>query len=289
MADKMWHELMHDNIIIPEFETSYKQLIEIGTNSGKEKNVAIVAIARNVEERLPYTLGVFDEIEKLFNKTYFYLYENDSTDSTVEIIQKWADRKNNVVFEHENVNAPHLPQSTSTLRTENLARARNKCQDYVQSIKDQIDYVIVIDIDFIAFSINGIKNSLGWLQTQSHVSAISGFSFLKKQPIFPNGTLHKNEILTNYDCWAWRHTWWSDTHQVGMMYWFQWWIPLVGSPLIQTNSSFGGSCIYRKDYYLSGKYSGENCEHVMFHQSITQDAKDFSLFCNPSQIMYVEL
>lgn len=281
---------MHDYQIMPEFEKSYKEITEAGKYFCKQNNVAIVSIARNASKNLNNNLKIFDTLESLYNNCYFYIYENDSIDNTKEIIDMWAKNKSNAIFESEKLNTPYLPLSTSTTRTENLAKARNKCLEYVKNeISDKIDYVIVIDIDFINFSINGLYNSFGWLNIHEHIDAIAGFSFLMKKPSFPNGTTTKYDMLTNYDSWAYRHTWWSDTQQSGLMYWFQWWIPLVGSPLIHVNSAFGGCAIYKKKYFISGKYSGENCEHVLFHNSIKNNNQSFNLYVNPSQIMYVEI
>lgn len=282
-------KLMHDIHIVEEFESAYNECVLSGESLAKTKNVAIVGIARNVSKNISNNLKTLSTIEHLFNKCYFYIYENDSTDNSVALISEWANNKSNVVFETETLDTPHMPLSTSNIRTENLAKARNKCLEYVRSISDLIDVVIVIDLDFVNFSINGLKNSLGWFQRHEYVDAIAGFSFLRKKAFFPNNTQTNNEILTNYDSWAYRHTWWTDTQQVGLMYWFQWWIPLVGSPLIEVNSAFGGCSIYKKEPYLAGKYTGENCEHVMFHHNILKNYPTFKLFANPSQIMYVEV
>ena len=279
---------LHDEKIIQEFQDSYASAVESGKKRASESNVAIVSIARNSAKNLVNNIPVLEQIETYFNKCYFYFYENDSTDNTPELLESWSNTKSNVEFVTEKLDTPYLPLSTSNVRTENLARARNKCLEYVRTIQDKVDYVIVIDTDFTKFSINGLMNSFGWFDID-HVSAIAGFSFLLKNVIFPNGTRSNHEMLTNYDSWAYRHTWWSDTQQVGLMYWFQYWIPLVGSPLIKVNSAFGGCCIYKTKYYLQGKYSGENCEHVMFHQRLHAASKDFDLHVNPSMIMYVEV
>ena len=279
---------MHDMKCLIEFNDSYEALIQKGTEYAKTKNIAIVTLARNSSENIGNNLNFLSEqIEPKFNSCHYYIYENDSSDNTPEIIRNWAKTKDNVVFVTEKLDTPYMPLSTSTTRTENLAKARNKYVDYIESIKDKLDYVIVLDSDFRAFSIKGLFNSFGWLSEKPEASAIAGFSFLQKITNFPNGTESKHPLLTNYDSWAYRHTWWSDTQQNGLMYWFQWWIPLIGSPLIKVNSAFGGCCIYNVKDFCSARYSGENCEHVLFNQKITYTNPNFNLYVNPSQIMYV--
>ena len=34
------------------------------------------------------------------------------------------------------------------------------------------------------------------------------------------------------------------------------------------NSCFGGLAVYKTEYWLMGRYSGEDCEHVCLHKSI---------------------
>ena len=280
---------IHSSKILGEFETQYNKMIEAGKELAKDSTVAIVSISRNSSDSVGRCLKqLSDDIQPLFKKVYFYTYENDSEDNTLDILNEWAADKDNATIESEIRGAPYLPLCTSTARTENMAYARNKCQDYVRSIEDKVDYVIVIDTDYMDFSVDGLVNSLGWLKSNKSVDAVAGFSFLYKYVHFTDGIRSKNLMLTNYDSWAYRINHFADVQPMGLMYWFQWWMPLPGSPPIKVNSAFGGCCIYKTDKYLSGKYNGSNCEHVTFHGDIfVNNEGKFNLFCNPSMVMYV--
>ncbi len=282
-------EKMHTDNILTEFHTQYLSMIESGKKLANDSAVAIVSISRNSADALSRNLKMLsDDVEPLFKKVYFYTYENDSEDNTVEVLNQWAEGKNNATIESEERGTPYLPLSTSTVRTENMAHARNKCQDYVKSLQDKVDYVIVIDTDFMDLSVDGILNSMGWLASNSKVDAIAGFSFLFKRVDFTEGYKSKDILLTGYDSWAFRLNHWADVQSRGLMYWFQWWLPLPGSPPIKVNSAFGGCCIYKADKYLSGRYNGSNCEHVTFHGDIlVNNNNEFNIFANPSMVMYV--
>lgn len=282
-------DVMHSEKILGEFEKQYHSIIDSGRKLAQDSTVAIVSISRNSAESVGSCLNFLsDNIEPLFKKVYFYTFENDSEDNTVEVLNQWASERDNAKIESETRGTPYLPLSTSTVRTENMAYARNKCQDYVKSLQDKVDYVIVIDTDFMDFSINGFLNSMGWLASNDSVDAVAGFSFLFKRMQFTEGYVSKNIMLTNYDSWAYRINHWSDVQDRGLMYWFQWWLPLPGSPPIKVNSAFGGCCIYKTDKYLSGRYNGSNCEHVTLHGDIfVNNEGQFNLFANPSMVMYV--
>jgi hypothetical protein len=280
---------MHDQGISPEFEESYASAVKDGEKYALTQRIAILSIARNSEDKLTQNLPFLNSLESLFKECSFYFYENDSNDNTPSLLKRWADSNPNATAVCEKLNTEYLPLSVSTTRTENLAKARNNCIEYVKQNIDNLDYVIVLDSDFIDFSVKGLLNSFGWFSKHDTISAITGFNFLKKYITFPNATQTKNKILTNYDSWAYRHTWWGDIQQAGLMYWFQYWIPLVGSPLINVNSAFGGCGIYKAKDYIQGEYTGENCEHVMFHQTLYKNVPNFSLHVNPSMIMYVDL
>ena len=197
---------MHDQGLSPEFAEVYVQTVQDGTDFAAKQRVAILSIARNSEDKLIQNLPFLDTLSEWFKECSFFFYENDSSDNTPHILQNWANSNPKATTKCEKLDTEYLPLSTSTTRTENLAKARNHCIEYVKQNIDNLDYVIVLDSDFIDFSVRGLLNSFGWISKHPHISAMVGFNFLKKYIIFPNGTQTKNKILTNYDSWAYRHT-----------------------------------------------------------------------------------
>jgi hypothetical protein len=97
--------------------------------------------------------------------------------------------------------------------------------------------------------------------------------------------LVQNNMLLNYDSWAYRHTWWEDLQE--NMHWFPMWFPFAGSLPFKVNSAFGGSVLYETKMFLSADYDGYDCEHVCFHKNILTKNPECKLFMNPSQLMVV--
>lgn len=262
--------------IFDEFIDKYNNTVSDGKIIAKNKKVCITALARNIEKYLPETLSTLDQIGKLFYNAKYLIYENDSKDNTKYILEDWSNRSSDHYLISENLNASHPcgPSSKSTLRTQALASYRNKCKSYISQHLSDSDFILVIDLDFIFYNIDGLFHSIGYMSHNSHIDAMAGFSYLMQ---------NFNRSFTNYDSWAYRHTWWSD-HQ-SLMPWFGIWFPFVGSDPFKVNSAFGGSVLYSSKMYLSSDYDGYDCEHVCFHKNIHDSNTDFNLYINPSQIM----
>lgn len=263
----------------PEFSDVYGQFIESGEIFAKTQNVAILALARNIENKVKYSLRKLRLLKEKFNEqSHIYIYENDSLDQTPQLINRIINKSGyeNFSILSETIGTPSMPLSKSQIRTTNMANARNKCYSMVAN-KDSVDFFLVIDIDFIDFSIEGLMNSFGWLVNNQSIGAMCGNSYI-------NISNKQYDRYHNYDSFAFRPNYWSLQDN---SYWFPFWQLPIGSCPITTFSGFGGACIYRSKFYQP-LYSGEDCEHVMLHKELKLKYSDFKLFYNPSQIMLVD-
>lgn len=265
--------------ILPEFTDGYINKINIGKKYCEQLNIAITCLARNISELLPHSLSVLDELESNFNKCYYVIYENDSIDDTKNILYNWSNSNSNKLIISENLQANHpTGNSKSQLRTKALSNYRNQCKKYIKNyLPKNIDYVIVLDLDFRGLGKNSIFNSFGWLK-DGNFDAMVGNAYLISKNI-------DELIIHNYDSWAFRLNWWQDYQDI--MPWFAYWVPFVGTPPIKVNSAFGGIGIYKAHQYLSVDYEGYDCEHVCFHKNLYDKYPTFSLGLNPSQIIYI--
>jgi hypothetical protein len=85
--------------------------------------------------------------------------------------------------------------------------------------------------------------------------------------------------IAHYDAWAARPNWWRDRkYEIGFQ-WFSTFLPPVGSPPIAMNSAFGGLAVYRTEAFVSGGYSGEDCEHVPHHRRMAE--RGWQMYLNP--------
>lgn len=270
--------------ILPEFQEQYSNQVKLGLELLSESNIGILGLCRNIEETIENTFNLLDDIEETTRSLHCFFYENDSNDSTKEILADRKKTRNNFDYMSETLNRKMYGQTREKERTTRLAEYRNKCLDHARKNYDDLDYIIVLDTDFDEFSLHGLFNSFGWLKSIENIDAICGFSYEIKN-IYQNTN---RKFIWNYDSWAFRWTWWEDTTKYvpGSMNWFGFWNPPIGSKPFAVNSGFGGCCIYKKDCLLDASYEGEDCEHVELHKNLYFNNKSkFNLLANPSQIM----
>ena len=99
-------------------------------------DVVIVGCARNIESYLTNTKKKLEMIKSLFRSSKIIIYENDSTDKTLEILSTWK---------NENLIELITEKNVKGIRTERLAYARNLL--YKEAMKTNFDLFIVIDLD----------------------------------------------------------------------------------------------------------------------------------------------
>jgi len=115
--------------------------------------VVFCGIAKNNSDTIDSTMHNINRLISLFDEYKIVIYENDSSDNTLEKLKKIRDT--NVIILSEKLNAP----VERDLKI--MAYARNQYLNYI--IKHYIDYdlMIVLDMDFKKeWDIKGIKDSL---------------------------------------------------------------------------------------------------------------------------------
>lgn len=273
------------------YKEEYILLVNQGKEFLKDKKIAVVGLCRNCGSIIENNINQIVELLVNTCKEYkIILFENDSVDDTKLQLQNLSLNNNNIISISKDFNRPQFGTVKDRKRTDALAEYRNILKNYVKDNYPDYDFIIVIDTDFKNFSHNGIYNTFGWFSRYTAIDGICGNSFEIK-PVFSS-----TPSLWNYDCWAFRSTWWNDWQSVqptefynyNPMFWFGVWILPPGSPLIKINSGFGGCCIYKLQSYIHGDYSGFDCEHVTFHYDLKSKNLDFFLYLNPSQIMLLE-
>jgi hypothetical protein len=272
-------------VIYPEFQDAYLHVCDIGEKYIADKKIVITGICRNVGHCLEKNIAELDSFAKYGPKINYFVYENDSTDDTKNILSKLGSN-DRFKFISQDLSLPQFGSLKSLERTSNLAKHRNQCLEYIKQHHNNTDFVIVVDLDFNKISINGLLHSFGiFSQNYPFIDAIAGNSFQIKK--------HESDgqqNIWNYDCWAYRGNWWNDLYQYpehnmfDPMLWFGLWHPLIGSLPAKVNSAFGGCCIYKTQKYILGKYEGYDCEHVCFHKYLSKN-HGLNLFLNPAQIM----
>ncbi len=215
------------------------------------KQVLICGVCKNVEVPLPYTIQIIERIGSLFEDYRIIVYENDSTDRTLDILQQWAKKNPRLHLKTEKVPYSELDQSIVNIKPdgsffhpEAIARARNIVLDIAMSdAYENFSHVIWLDMDFkIAPAFAGIVEAF---QTEIEWDAVFAYGVDPRKAY--------------WDWYAFR----NEAYPIGAEllgdYW--WYMPRSFS-LKQTDdwypvySAFGGCGIYKKSSIVGCRYSG---------------------------------
>ena len=228
-------------------------------------NVVFAGTCKNIESYLKKSLENIEECGKLFKSFKVIIYENDSTDNTRTLLNKYKKDNYYYIFE-DNIEEPR--------RTMRIANGRNKILDKMKELGN-FDYLIMLDLDDATYKgtfIETIKTCFqyndwdvltanqkhkyydlwalrmpGYLEYDVH-SEISRNDPVEEKTIIYNKIDHSNFKKQN--------------------------------TLLEVDSAFGGIGIYKISSIKKCKYVGEykshkrypdsseQCEHVEFNKCI---------------------
>jgi hypothetical protein len=238
-------------------------------------DIIIVGCARNIEKYLYKSLNKINMIKNLFKSSKVFIYENDSTDKTLEILKDWENKNIIKLFTEKNVPGK---------RTERLAHGRNIL--YNEAMKYDFDLLIVMDLDNV-------------IELLSEKSILSCF-YIKEDWAM----IGANQLGNYYDLWALRtyDDWmpfdcWEcvRNNPINMYYCVNSRyknIP-INSNIIKVKSCFGGFAIYKRKYLNNCSYGNglqgnvhkyELCEHVPFNECIIKNGG--YIYINPKLINF---
>ena len=259
----------------------YNDKVIRGRHVMEQSTVAIAGICRDIEDHLPLNVFRVEMLGEMFKDYRVYLYENDSEDGTVKILQRWKDSNERVDFVSESLGTRRHTNERNSNRMFKLAECRNK---NLEMIDYHFDYIILIDLDLSGgWSYEGICNSFGY----------EGWDFIGSNGLL-YGTVDENNNITEegdpttvgfgkvyYDTWAYReigHTGVMDSEEIGHKDFKR------GEPMKRMVCCFGGLGIYPYNVAKCGaKYDGPDCEHLHFHLDLIN--RGYSrMYLNPSQI-----
>jgi len=256
----------------PPLEQDHRRRCGRGYAAMAQARVAIAGLARNLADVLPTTIRRVEHLGRLFADYRIFVYENDSTDGTKDILRAWAAKNRRVLVTSEDCHDPVNPTTRCLRRIDRMARYRQRCQEAVLQRCADFDHAIVVDFDVAGgWSADGIASSFGH----------DDWDFIGS-----NGLIYRREglafnALRQYDMWALRF----DEHFTALptkhadRYRYR-----RGEPLVPVTSCFGGLGIYTMPAFASGRYGSTDIEHVVFHRELRQ--RGFPrLFLNPSQIL----
>lgn len=274
--------------ILKHSKTQFEQIRETGHQFMAERSVAICGLARDCAQNLTRLIPRVEELGSLFREYRVIVVENDSQDSTGDVVAEWG-RRNAAV---QGIRFCYFPARQDdpagggwfgSQRMKRMAFARNKYLDAVCS-QALPDFIIMIDLDIKSFSATGIEHSFG-LQHEWDVIAANGTRYCARHPLsisvywdsyayepaagFPGGIQTAAQIH-------------QDQKQVAIL--------LKNGDLLPARSAFGGLGIYRAEMLKAHRYSvmvNDDCEvpvlcdHPTLHRSMRTENSDLRLMVNP--------
>jgi hypothetical protein len=233
-------------------------------------NFLILGIVRDIASTINEDYDRISRALEPLGKTSFFVVESDSSDLSLEALEKLSTEAGNFSF----VSLGNLTHFRS--RTERMAFARNRYLQELFSNKEYLDVTHVIICDF---------NNLNSKITSEKIK----FSLARKNW----DVCTANQGKRYYDIWALRHPIWSPNDcwealdfqrrnskfpelalyvsvHSRMIH-----IP-SNSDVIEVESAFGGFAIYKRESIGKASYIGVDmggrpiCEHVLFHQKIRE-------------------
>ena len=234
---------------------------------------AIVGTARDVAPYIENNIETLVEISNIFRVCPIIIYENDSRDNTAELLQT-ARRRHHpkiTIITESNVDGN---------RTTRLAHGRNRLHDHVVSMNIPLDYYIVCDLDDKMTKL-GVDGILSCFAHPAEMWSMMGAN--QEGPYYDLWALRTRDDWCDKDCW-------DSEKQYSEIACDNTRILPRDSELIEVDSCFGGTAIYKFPHTIGCRYQsfpqqfiGEICEHVPFHECMRR-LHGARLFINPKMI-----
>jgi len=249
---------------------AYRSRVTAGMRAMSQTRAVICGLCRDVRVHLPRIAARIGRLGAMFRDHRVVLVENDSRDATTEFLRDWSklDGRVDVISEQRGIRK--FAQNRDRERTEWLAQCRNRYLDHVAARYPEFEYLIVADTDLAGgWSYDGIANTFGH----------QGWDAVASYGLFEANSGEMGTWL-QYDSWAFRSFGHPQLHrgnQVSSMLFDR------GAPMMRVHSCFGGLAAYRTPAILGARYGGQDCEHVVLHQRMS-DRGHGRMYLNPSQL-----
>jgi hypothetical protein len=257
-----------------ELHDDYEVRLATGRQRMRDAHVVICGLCRDVRHSLPRFAARAERLGAMFRDYAVVLFENDSTDSTLQFLHDWKWQNAKVHVLHDRLGTPRFPQIRSGERATRMAEYRNRCREYAVENFPDFGFLIMVDTDLAGgWSFDGIASTFGHDRWD-----FVGSNGIMRRRQSPSGK-HPNYI--HFDAWAFRKPGHPDPHrndEVNDL------VYLRGEPLADVWSCFGGLGIYCMNCMHEVAYGGPDCEHTVLHRQMRERGFD-RLYLNPSQIV----
>ena len=123
---------LHLAMPLSEFEADYYDQVHAGQLHMRESRVAFVGLARNCAGPLTNNLAKIEQLSRRFESWALHIEENDSEDSTVQVLADFAARHPQATFTSQRLDREQFSAEFAGRRTIALAEYRAACQQWVR-------------------------------------------------------------------------------------------------------------------------------------------------------------
>ena len=267
-------------------------------------NIIICSIVRNAERGLRRNIPIMNEFCKEFQDYRCYVYENDSTDATKELLMQWQDSNKEKVFvcTNDTDHSKTIPSAKSVKginpffshkRIDKMSHLRNQYMKFAHSLEERgfrADYLMVIDLDIARIDVASLMTSFAkgieW-------DAVTAFGYSLSPQL--RRRYHDTYALT-----LWGDEKNPQTEKKIKEYTIRFAQLKPNDEWIRVASAFGGAAIYRYEavkgvYYTEPAIDNDDirvevkCEHFSLYKQIMERGYD-RFYINPDmRLKYQDL
>jgi hypothetical protein len=245
-----------------------------------QARAAVLFLLHDNMDRLERNFAVVDGLmQRTFSDVLYCVYENDSTDGTAEWIRDLSARRDDVRLLSEQGYRPAMVEGRdSRWRYERMAACRNRCLDLARQHAPDVDYAIVLDIDFADFSqvdIAAAIREIDGLHPEWQALCGSGLSQRDLGVYGPSMRVvpTRGELPVRlYDIAAMQTL--NDEQDALAA------AAMAGAafdPPVRVRSAFGGIAVYKPGTLYPLHYEGWDCEHVCLHRGMQEVFMSYKL------------
>ena len=263
--------LFKENIEATFFKVYYTNLFELNLNEDSFNkfmniNIIISGIGKNIEPNCNLLFETLKIIQHHFSRSVTYIYENDSTDNTSNILKKITPDFSNETHKIEICCERNITCPGKYIHYSIMALARQKCLNFINSKSSNIySHVLLIDLDLhIPIYIKSLYKA--FIERNNFDVQFANGIYTKNNNYWDSFALRTKDFnIPFYDKIVdGKNTYWSDVSNTAQAQ-----APLIEdfTPVI---SAFGGMALYNKECFKISNYNydANDCEHVSFHEKL---------------------
>ncbi len=197
-----------------EFLSKFVEKEDLNSNL-KSQTLIVASLARDSETAIPYFIKNIETLSSFFSKVEVYILENDSVDSTREILLKESEKRKGTSIEFFLVNEGEInlpsykyPKFEKTRghevyveRISKMVFLRNDLLNSIRKIRGEKSGILFLtdcDIKMEFENIKGVKDGLYYLLENKGVDAVAIFGFLNGRQTFDPYARDENSKFDEY-------------------------------------------------------------------------------------------